>query len=424
MKNPILFTLVFFIFFSCGNKSTIVYEQIVRAPIPAKDVPFNEFAADADSAVSITTETGSFIKFDPSSFETMKGASVRGKILFKVREFHNADELFRSGIPMSTDEGRNNFLQSAGMIEVRAFQEGQELKLKSGKEGYIELAGFRSSDGYQLYQLGDDVRWRVTDSFRQSVNERKRNRLKELEGMMVEASDDAFEIAADLSEVPNLKPYKGLTWRPVSVVSKGSLDLQTAARMSWDSVKVYPADKKAKNFRLVFIKHLYGTEKDTRKEWSIIARPSLNGRSMDAILKEDARIQQLIEEEKQRMAKQAEMVNAFRINQMGIWNVDKIMKLENTINVAVSFDFASTLDADIQKVVVYMLFDDDNSVITLLPKDWKNVVIPQNKQIRFVAMLPGGKAVICDSIEVLSALRAGSGVLKLKTRPVGDKDLI
>lgn len=426
MKNQLSFLLLLLFFFSCGKKYAPVYEQIVRSPIPEKDIPFTDFTVDADSAILLTMETGSLVRFDSSSFETTTGSPVKGKITIKVREFHTPEALFRAGIPMSTDESRKNFLQSGGMIEVRAFQQDQELKLKAGKDGYIELAGFRPSDGYSLYQLGDDVLWRVKDSFQSRSNVRKKDRLAAIEARWLPDSltNKGFEIAADLSEAPHLKPYKGLTWEPVKVLNKGSLDMQRAARMGWDSVKVFPVNRKENTFRLVFIKYIFQDTIESKKEWSVLARPLLNGKSMSAILKEDERIKKMLEEEKKRLEKQADMVNSFRINQMGIWNIDKIMKIENAVTVALSFDFASTIDTDVQKVMVYMLFEDDNSVISLLPKDWKEVRLPQNKKIRFVAMLPNGKAVICDHQEVASALKPGSKELKLKTRPATDKDFI
>jgi len=169
---------------------------------------------------------------------------------------------------------------------------------------------------------------------------------------------------------------------------------------------------------------VYRNEKYESEVWSVYARPLLNGRSMDAILKEQEKVQKLIADEKQRLAKQADMVNAFRINQMGIWNIDKLMTLGSSVTASVSFDFSDKLDKDIQKVMVYMLFEDDNSVISMFLRDMKEVKLPRDRRVRFVAMLPGGNAVICDSDEVKAGIKSGSSVLKLKTRPASEKDFI
>lgn len=427
MKN--LHILLFAIILaSCGPKPTVVYEQIIRSPISDKDIPFQEFQFDADSAISVSIETGSLVAFAPSSFESTSGKPISGKITIRVREFHTAAELFKAGIPMSVDEKREQYLQTAGMIEVRAFHKGEELKLKSGKDGYIELAGFSPSDGYNLYQLGDDIRWRVKDSFQSLPNNRKKHRSQELEALMAKIGDTSepsgFEIAADLSEAPNLKPFKGITWEMAEGKKQGELDLSTASRMPWDSVKVYPVNKKQKLFRLVFIKQVYKNDTYEKQVWSMNARPLLNGRSMDAILKDQQKTQQLIEEEKGRLAKQAEMVNAFKINQLGVWNIDKIMTIASSVKASITFDFSSTLDKDIQKVMVYMLFEDDNSVIPMYLNDMKQVVLPKDRNIRFVAMLPGGKAVLCDNDAVQEGIRSGSKELMLKTRAASEKDFL
>ena len=417
-KHTILLALISLIISCNSNKST--YIQKVQSPIPEHDIFFSTFIVDADSSVSIHMQTGTQIQFQASSFETASGKPISGKIDIKVREFHTANELLRAGIPLTVDETRKEVLQSAGMIELRAFKDGEELKLKPGRSGDVALAGFRPSEGYSLYQLGDDVRWKVNGFFRSRKNEKKIDSLIK----PVETSEDmGFEIAADLKEVPYLIPFKGLRWEPVGG-KQNKRQLEEAMRIHWDSVKVLTVDKKRKQFQLVFSKTIYSEKADPEeKKWVVMATPKLNGRSMQQILKEQEKVERLIAQEKKRLDKEADMLNTFRINQMGIWNIDKVMIWPNTQGVSLSFDFVSSLNTDITNIKVFMILDTENSVIPVLQRDWAKLLVPTDRAFHFVAILPGGRVVIADAIQVKKALEARTGELKLITRLAQKQDI-
>lgn len=417
-KHSILLVLISLIL-SCTAKQA-VYVQRVESPIPEHDVPFNRFSVDVDSVVAIHLETGTTLRFEASSFETSSGKSVSGKIDINVREFHTANELFRSGIPLTVNETRKEVLQSAGMIEVRAFQDGEALKLKEGKSGEISLAGFRPAEGYSLYHLGDDVRWQVKDRFESRKNEKK---IKQLEQPIVDRSDSGFEIAADLKEVPYLIPFKGLTWDVVGG-KQNKVQMENALRVHWDSVKVYPIDKKRKRFQLAFSKTIYSeNEEPEEKRWTIVASPRLRGRLLHRLLKEQEEVDRLIAEEKRRLEREADMLNTFRINQMGIWNIDKVMKWSNTRNISLNFDFMGKLNTDIHNVKAFMILEADNSVVPIPASEWHKLVLPDDRTIHFIAILPGGKTVIADADQVKKALQGTRKDVTFLTRPADKRDL-
>ena len=402
-------------FFSCS--SPVVYEQIVRSPVPEQDVPFIRVELNADSVMTVELTTGTQVRFEPSSFETMDGKLVKGKIELRVREFQSAIDLLRAGIPMSVDEKRQSFLQSAGMLEVRASQGGSELKLRNGSTGAVELAGFRPADGYSLYQLGEDVRWRVTDTFISKSNKRKQDRLCGLEESRMEYGlrEDAFELVADLSEVPYLKPYKGLLWKPVGS-GKKARDFAEAMRYSWDSVRVEPVQDGRKRFRLLFVRNIrYQNDSMERRTLVVWARPVLRGRSTADLLREVEANNRKIEEEQRRVMAEADMVNAFTIRQLGIWNIDRVKMMENRVMGSAFFDFQKGTE-DLQTIMLYVVYDKENMVIPVHARDWANLQLLRDTPIRFFAVLPGNRTVVTDYDQIKAALNSGAKEWRFRTR--------
>ena len=122
------------------------YEQAIHPPIKSQDIAFEEYRFHQDSLVKIERATGTLIQISPQTFVKKNGGEITDSILLKVRELHTADDIFRSGIPMSINKNRKNFLESAGMIELRAYSGGEELEIKNGKTIGIELASFKKGD--------------------------------------------------------------------------------------------------------------------------------------------------------------------------------------------------------------------------------------------------------------------------------------
>ncbi|MBU3713643.1 MAG: hypothetical protein FGM46_01700 [Ferruginibacter sp.] len=402
-------------FYQCkSNKPTIAYQQKVEAPFAKHDIPFQEYTFDHDKGIKIERGTGTMIKIEGGSFEKKDGTSVTGSISLKVREFHDPTEIFQSGIPMSQDSLRNNFLQSAGMIELRAFSNGEELNLKNNKSVDVELAGFKPSEGYQLYYLESNKNWIVTDKFMSGENNRKKSKLDKILSFLSkpfkkkEAPEEViFTLFGNVEEAPYLQNLKSQKWK----VSGKNItpEVMEAIRINWDEVKVVALDKKKKRYQLQFTKSVsIDYEKSIIKKISVEASPVLdenNANAQDEFEKElknyEATLQKM-EEEKKRVMLEADMVNSFKINKMGIWNVDKLMSAEGVTEVAVSFDFEKDIDPILNNITLFAIYIDDNSVIKYMPGDWKKVKFQTNKRMKLVAVLPNN-TIACVEANVIDA---------------------
>lgn len=109
-----------------NNDSKILGIQPVH---PSVDIPFINYDIDVSRDTIIYTETGSSLTFLAGTLVKKNGVAVSGVVQVKVREFHDAVSILRAGIPMRLQSDRNAFLQSSGMLEIRAFQNGEELEV-------------------------------------------------------------------------------------------------------------------------------------------------------------------------------------------------------------------------------------------------------------------------------------------------------
>lgn len=122
----------------------------VQPPLPGLEKQFTAFKIDASGETVLTYSTGSRIIIPAHTF------SVGGhdSIIIKYREYHDVLDIFLSGIPMQYDSaGLVRTLESAGMLEIRAFDGEKELQVQDGKEIRIEMASDNPETRFNLYYM-------------------------------------------------------------------------------------------------------------------------------------------------------------------------------------------------------------------------------------------------------------------------------
>ncbi len=411
--------------------------QVIQPPVVAADIPFNEYLINNDSSRSIKLLTGTTINIQPGIFEREDGKSIEGAITLKVREFHSANDILRSGIPMSINTNQKDLLQSAGMIELRASNNGNTLKVKGGKQIEIALAGYNLSNGYDLYYTADGSSWTQNGQFVSDSNFQRNNRIKELSIIPKEPTDTVemgkdfiFSLKADLTEVPYLKPFSNLQWR----VSKKDMSPKVieAIRMIWDEVSIRQIkENKLKNELVFKRKQLDNSGNQINQELIVSASPIVGGKNKRENRKLFAeQMNQYkntlakIEEEKARILKEADMLNSFTISKMGIWNIDKIMKIEDIILVNASFDFEKEINRDVNKLKVFVIYEDDNSVIPYSADQWNKIGFSIKAKVSLVAVLPKNELAVITSEELQRQLKGASHSILFSTKRVSGIDYL
>jgi len=83
-----------------------------------------------------------------------EGKEIIGDVEIQYREFHNQADIIASGIPMTYDSAGTQYtFQSAGMFDVKGYQNGEEVFLKQGKPLTVEMNSIYTDDSYNQYYL-------------------------------------------------------------------------------------------------------------------------------------------------------------------------------------------------------------------------------------------------------------------------------
>jgi hypothetical protein len=129
-------------------------KRTIAPPLAGVNIPFKEYKVNSKKGGTISYPTGSKVTFQPNSFVDANGASVTGNVDVQYREMHDAVDFFLAGVPMEYDSaGATYQLESAGMVEVAAFVNGQVVYLDKNKPMQVEMASAQSGTDYNLYQF-------------------------------------------------------------------------------------------------------------------------------------------------------------------------------------------------------------------------------------------------------------------------------
>ncbi|TNE81266.1 MAG: hypothetical protein EP332_03870 [Bacteroidetes bacterium] len=133
----------------------LVSTPLVKPPVAQWDIPFSNYTLSAENGGQIL-HGQTVIDVPPQCLIDKEGNSVQGNVDYKYREFHDGIDFMLSGIPMNYDSaGTSYHFRSAGMCELRAYQNGEELKLAPGKQIKMDMISY--ADGtYNLYKLDED----------------------------------------------------------------------------------------------------------------------------------------------------------------------------------------------------------------------------------------------------------------------------
>ncbi|MGL4596785.1 MAG: hypothetical protein ACRCYO_04620 [Bacteroidia bacterium] len=131
----------------------------IQPPLARLDIPFINRSLRVSQGGVLKFATGSQLKFPKNAFVDASGKAVSGQVDIRFREFHDAVDFFLSGIPMTYDSAGTKYqFESAGMVEVAAFQNGKVVYLKPGEKVEVELASPQTGKNYNVYRLDTAAR--------------------------------------------------------------------------------------------------------------------------------------------------------------------------------------------------------------------------------------------------------------------------
>jgi hypothetical protein len=124
---------------------------------PAYQVPMVCMYANNEKNNELVYErTGTKIYLPAHAFVSKSGDPVQGEVEIRYREFITPSEIFTSGIPMHLQG--DEYLESAGMFEVEAWQGGEQLSLAPQAEIEIHMISSFTDQNYNLYAFNNTSR--------------------------------------------------------------------------------------------------------------------------------------------------------------------------------------------------------------------------------------------------------------------------
>ncbi|MBI1225496.1 MAG: hypothetical protein GC192_09705 [Bacteroidetes bacterium] len=167
-------TGIFLIFQLTGDKQDFQQrQQVYLNQKPYVDQPllnvkpsFASFKIDPSEGGIYKYPSGSQLVVPAAAFVNDNGETLSGEVTLHYREMHDFVDFFVSGIPMTYDSAGVNYnLESAGMIEIFAEQNGKRVKMAPGKNINVELVSNVNTSpsidippGYNIYKLDENKR--------------------------------------------------------------------------------------------------------------------------------------------------------------------------------------------------------------------------------------------------------------------------
>ncbi len=145
------------------------FEQMdfISPPLQNIKPSFANNRIDASKGGVYTHANGSRISVPAEAFVDQHGQPLSGEVDIKYREMHDFVDFFLSGIPMDYDSAGVKYqLESAGMVEIYAEQNGERVQIAPGKAFDVELVSeikvpashYGSVPKFNIYRLNTSSR--------------------------------------------------------------------------------------------------------------------------------------------------------------------------------------------------------------------------------------------------------------------------
>ena len=299
-------------------------KAFIAPPISKLNVPYTSYKVKAEQGATIKHKSNSKIIIPKKAFVDKQGQDIVGEVEIKYREFHNQADIIASGIPMNYDSaGVQSHLESAGMIDIKGYQNGEPVFINPKKQITVEFASEHKEDKYNMYELDTIAKnWTYISRDNSLLNKKQSLPAQPLKSKEIEKTDSpkAIELQKQIDAIPPKieaekvtytqkvnqlpkhiepnKPAKAIAGRPqfqldvnykefpelaafknavFEVGSENKNYNSKLAEITWSSAEVSEGPQKGKNYLL--------TLKLRERVEKLIVYPALTGADYDKALK-------------------------------------------------------------------------------------------------------------------------------------------
>jgi hypothetical protein len=210
----------------------------IHAPLEGINIPYTTYKVNAENGGTFDFKTGSKIVVPKNSFVDESGKLLKGEIELRYREFHDAIDFFVAGIPMTYDSAEVRYqFESAGMMEMQAYQNGKKVNMAIGKSINIELASNYKGTEYNLYKL---------DTLKNNWSCLGKDKVVE-QATSKGVHEQSVENTTSVQETP---AYKIIETKKIEVQKEKEIKIVALPKMATKPIKPGKADDEKFTFKL------------------------------------------------------------------------------------------------------------------------------------------------------------------------------
>jgi hypothetical protein len=189
-----------------STPETKLNKAFIAPPISKLNVPYTSYKVKAEQGATIKHKSNSKIIIPKKAFVDKQGQDIVGEVEIKYREFHNQADIIASGIPMTYDSaGVQSHFESAGMIDIKGYQNGEPVFINPKKQITVEFASEHTADRYNMYELDTVAKnWTYLSRDNSLVNKKQLKPNTQSEVAMIEKKDSpkAQELQKQIDAIP------------------------------------------------------------------------------------------------------------------------------------------------------------------------------------------------------------------------------
>lgn len=300
------------------QKNETATQPFAQAPSPKLKTAYSKYTVKAEKGATIRHSSGSRIQIPKNALVDKSGKQLIGDVTIEYKEMKDLGDVICNGIPMRYDSaGKDYILETAGMFDIRAYQNGEAVFVKSGEELSVRFSSENPEDKFNQYYLDtlkgnwvylkrDDLPTTTGELQTQdpkvlasprtlalqkqidivipkqidSVNTHYTRALKRIPSAPEPQKPEAatgrrpeFVIDADLKDFPELAAYENTLFE---VGSENKNYNKSMHEITWNDVKLLPGPQKGKNY-ILQLRYRTQTEE-------LIVYPVLKGKDYEKAL--------------------------------------------------------------------------------------------------------------------------------------------
>ena len=393
------------------NDDVTTTQKTVKPPFESFQLKGTQLIIEQPTQASTyTLPSGTILEIPANAFVDATGNLITEAVEISFKEYRDAAEIIASGIPMRVynEDGTEDWMQTAGMFEMRASSQGKTAKIAKGQS--VEVQFVSDVDGAYDFWNYDEVAGNWVNLGTSSTPE-------VMSAMMLEERTEDPEVSRleELTrtrpEQPELEEGNILGFTDLDVSHIPELQGQSPVMLAYagNDPKMAPSKNEWVHKADWFKKKIHPTKKPGvyeltllgEKMYSIPVKKALTGADLERAKAEYAQLMAEYEanvallRDREAMARKAQSFRRIMsLDATGIYNYDILLKQDNAVPLMADFDFDDLPVAAKSYVTVYLITGDGKVVVGLPQYDWNRIRINTSADNKMLAVLPNDKVAL------------------------------